>query len=88
MVERARIAVAARALKRDARARRHVGRRRLGGRRRPCRRGGHEVTGIHLALSRNPQSYRTGARGCCTVEDANDARRAADGSGSRSTSGT
>lgn len=39
---------------------------------------GHDVTGIHLALSRNPQSYRTGARGCCTVEDANDARRAAD----------
>jgi tRNA-specific 2-thiouridylase len=42
---------------------------------------GHEVTGIHLALSRNPQSYRTGARGCCTVEDANDARRAADALG-------
>ncbi|WP_203045225.1 tRNA 2-thiouridine(34) synthase MnmA [Pimelobacter simplex] len=39
---------------------------------------GHEVTGIHLALSRNPKSYRTGARGCCTIEDANDARRAAD----------
>lgn len=39
---------------------------------------GHEVTGIHLALSRNPQSYRTGARGCCTIEDSNDARRAAD----------
>jgi tRNA-specific 2-thiouridylase len=39
---------------------------------------GHDVTGVHLALSRNPQSYRTGARGCCTVEDANDARRAAD----------
>lgn len=39
---------------------------------------GHEVTGIHLALSHNPQSYRTGARGCCTIEDSNDARRAAD----------
>jgi tRNA-specific 2-thiouridylase len=39
---------------------------------------GHEVTGVHLALSRNPQSYRTGARGCCTIEDSNDARRAAD----------
>ncbi|SDT16888.1 tRNA (5-methylaminomethyl-2-thiouridylate)-methyltransferase [Nocardioides scoriae] len=39
---------------------------------------GHDVTGIHLALSRNPQSYRTGARGCCTVEDSLDARRAAD----------
>jgi len=39
---------------------------------------GHEVTGIHLALSRNPKSYRSGARGCCTIEDSNDARRAAD----------
>jgi tRNA-specific 2-thiouridylase len=39
---------------------------------------GHEVTGVHLALSRNPQSFRTGARGCCTVEDSRDARRAAD----------
>ena len=36
------------------------------------------MTGVHLALSVNPQSYRTGARGCCTVEDARDARRAAD----------
>src|ERR1700678_632205 len=39
---------------------------------------GHEVTGVHLALSANPKSYRTGARGCCTLEDARDARRAAD----------
>ncbi len=39
---------------------------------------GHEVTGVHLALSRNRASHRTGARGCCTIEDANDARRAAD----------
>ncbi|MQA78674.1 MAG: tRNA 2-thiouridine(34) synthase MnmA [Streptosporangiales bacterium] len=39
---------------------------------------GHDVTGVHLALSRNPQSYRSGARGCCTREDARDARRAAD----------
>ncbi len=39
---------------------------------------GHDVTGVHLALSRNPQSYRSGARGCCTIEDASDARRAAD----------
>ena len=39
---------------------------------------GHDVTGIHLALSRNPASYRSGARGCCTIEDAHDARRAAD----------
>ena len=39
---------------------------------------GHEVTGIHLALSSNPASYRSGARGCYTLEDARDARRAAD----------
>jgi tRNA-specific 2-thiouridylase len=39
---------------------------------------GHEVTGVHLALSKNPQSFRTGARGCCTIEDSRDARRAAD----------
>ena len=39
---------------------------------------GQDVTGVHLALSQNPQSYRTGARGCCTLEDARDARRAAD----------
>jgi tRNA-specific 2-thiouridylase len=39
---------------------------------------GHDVTGIHLALSRSPQSHRTGARGCCTLEDARDARRVAD----------
>lgn len=39
---------------------------------------GHDVTGVHLALSRNPQAYRSGARGCCTLEDSRDARRAAD----------
>ena len=39
---------------------------------------GHQVTGVHLALSATPKSYRTGARGCCTLEDARDARRAAD----------
>jgi tRNA-specific 2-thiouridylase len=39
---------------------------------------GYDVTGVHLALSLNPASYRTGARGCCTLEDARDARRAAD----------
>ena len=39
---------------------------------------GHDVTGVHLALSKNPQSYRSGARGCCSKEDAHDARRAAD----------
>lgn len=39
---------------------------------------GHDVTGVHLALARNPQNHRTGARGCCTLEDSRDARRAAD----------
>ena len=39
---------------------------------------GHEVIGVHLALSTNPQKYRSGARGCCTIEDSHDARRAAD----------
>jgi tRNA-specific 2-thiouridylase len=39
---------------------------------------GHDVTGVHLALSFAPESHRTGARGCCTIEDARDARRAAD----------
>src|ERR1700712_4395754 len=43
-----------------------------------ARDAGHDVTGVHLALSRNPQTYRTGARGCCTLEDSRDARRAAD----------
>ena len=42
---------------------------------------GHDVTGVHLALSRNPQSYRSGSRGCCSLEDSNDARRAADNLG-------
>ena len=40
--------------------------------------GGHEVTGVHLALSEAPATLRTGARGCCSKEDAHDARRAAD----------
>jgi len=39
---------------------------------------GHDVTGVHLALSAAPSTLRHGARGCCTLEDANDARRAAD----------
>ncbi|MDX2375547.1 tRNA 2-thiouridine(34) synthase MnmA [Microbacterium sp. LRZ72] len=39
---------------------------------------GHEVTGVHLALSRAGGTLRAGSRGCCTVEDAMDARRAAD----------
>jgi tRNA-specific 2-thiouridylase len=39
---------------------------------------GHDVVGVHLALSAKPGTLRTGARGCCTVEDAHDARRVAD----------
>ncbi len=38
---------------------------------------GHEVVGVHLALSRTPGTLRTGSRGCCTIEDSMDARRAA-----------
>ncbi|MCR2811664.1 MULTISPECIES: tRNA 2-thiouridine(34) synthase MnmA [Microbacterium] len=39
---------------------------------------GHDVVGVHLALSRAGGTLRAGSRGCCTVEDALDARRAAD----------
>ncbi len=39
---------------------------------------GHDVVGVHLALSKNPEAYRSGARGCCSLEDSHDARRAAD----------
>jgi tRNA-uridine 2-sulfurtransferase len=39
---------------------------------------GYDVTGVHLALSAAPATLRHGARGCCTIEDAHDARRAAD----------
>jgi tRNA-specific 2-thiouridylase len=39
---------------------------------------GHEVVGVHLALSAKPGTLRTGSRGCCTIEDSHDARRAAD----------
>ena len=42
---------------------------------------GHDVTGVHLALSRQRGELRTGSRGCCTVEDALDARRAANALG-------
>jgi len=38
---------------------------------------GHEVIGVHLALSRMPSTLRTGSRGCCTIEDSMDARRVA-----------
>ncbi|MDQ3405089.1 MAG: tRNA 2-thiouridine(34) synthase MnmA [Actinomycetota bacterium] len=39
---------------------------------------GHDVVGVHLALSAKPGTLRTGSRGCCTVEDAHDARRVSD----------
>ena len=39
---------------------------------------GHEVTAVHLALSSSPATLRTGARGCCSKEDARDASRVAD----------
>jgi tRNA-specific 2-thiouridylase len=42
---------------------------------------GHDVTGVHLALSPDRQTLRSGARGCCSVEDAHDARRVADALG-------
>ncbi|AXH36485.1 tRNA 2-thiouridine(34) synthase MnmA [Humibacter sp. BT305] len=38
---------------------------------------GHDVVGVHLALSRMPGILRTGSRGCCTIEDSMDAQRAA-----------
>jgi tRNA-specific 2-thiouridylase len=38
---------------------------------------GHEVTGVHLALSRS-SAVGGRERGCCTLDDARDARRAAD----------
>ncbi|GAB2545700.1 tRNA 2-thiouridine(34) synthase MnmA [Brachybacterium huguangmaarense] len=39
---------------------------------------GHDVVGVHMALSKAPAATRVGSRGCCTVEDAADARRAAE----------
>lgn len=39
---------------------------------------GHDVTGVHLALSQSPGTLRTGSRGCCSKEDAGDAQRVAD----------
>ena len=37
---------------------------------------GHDVTGVHLALAE--KRFAGGGRGCCTLEDVHDARRAAD----------
>ena len=42
---------------------------------------GHEVVGVHLALSKDPQSVRAGSRGCCSLEDSGDARRVCDALG-------
>jgi len=39
---------------------------------------GHDVTGVHLALSTTPATLRSGSRGCCSKEDARDASRVAD----------
>ena len=39
---------------------------------------GHDVTAVHMALSAQPQACRIGSRGCCSVEDAGDAARAAE----------
>jgi len=39
---------------------------------------GHDVTGVHLALSQSPATLRTGSRGCCSREDARDAARVCD----------
>ena len=39
---------------------------------------GHEVGGVHLALAQSAATLRESARGCCTLEDAGDARRVAD----------
>ncbi|ANS78608.1 tRNA-specific 2-thiouridylase MnmA [Serinicoccus hydrothermalis] len=39
---------------------------------------GHEVVGVHLALAQSASTLRESARGCCTIEDAGDARRVAD----------
>lgn len=40
-------------------------------------RAGHDVTAVHMALTGSAAQTRCGSRGCCTVEDAVDARRAA-----------
>ena len=38
---------------------------------------GHDVVGVHMALSSQPQECRIGSRGCCSIEDSADARWAA-----------
>ena len=39
---------------------------------------GHEAVGVHLALSRTPAASGGRTKGCCTLDDARDARRVAD----------
>ncbi|AKK10920.1 tRNA 2-thiouridine(34) synthase MnmA [Corynebacterium uterequi] len=39
---------------------------------------GHDVVGVHLALSQDAQQTRQSARGCCSLEDSADARRVCD----------
>ncbi|MDR1186968.1 MAG: tRNA 2-thiouridine(34) synthase MnmA [Bifidobacteriaceae bacterium] len=39
---------------------------------------GHDVTAVHMALMKDRAQTREGARGCCSIEDASDARRSAD----------
>ena len=39
---------------------------------------GHDVVGVHMALTRNRAQTRSGSRGCCSIEDASDARWAAE----------
>ncbi|MBL7285741.1 tRNA 2-thiouridine(34) synthase MnmA [Corynebacterium godavarianum] len=39
---------------------------------------GHDVIGVHLALSKDAQQTRESARGCCSLEDSADARRVCD----------
>ncbi|MBU6213945.1 MAG: tRNA 2-thiouridine(34) synthase MnmA [Actinomycetales bacterium] len=46
-----------------------------------CVDAGHDVTAVHLALSQTPEARRSGARGCCSLEDSRDARRVADSLG-------
>ena len=39
---------------------------------------GHDVVGVHLALSQDAHQTRESARGCCSLEDSADARRVCD----------
>jgi tRNA-uridine 2-sulfurtransferase len=42
------------------------------------RQAGHDVTGVHLKLSDTPAHLQVQGKGCCTLADADDARRVAD----------